>query len=63
MKEQENLLADKVDDGRQYLSPVSYALSKEEKESMFECIAIWILLEYKGYNKCSREEIPKLKVP
>ena len=24
---------------------------------------IWILLEYKGYNKCAREEIPKLKVP
>jgi hypothetical protein len=28
----------KVGDGRQYLSPASYTLSKEEKESMFECL-------------------------
>ena len=28
-----------VDDGRQYLSPASYTLSKEEKESMFECLS------------------------
>ena len=28
----------KVDDGCQYLSPASYTLSKEEKESMFECL-------------------------
>jgi hypothetical protein len=28
----------KVGDGRQYLSPASYTLSKEEKESMFQCI-------------------------
>jgi hypothetical protein len=38
MKEQENLHLKKVDDGRQYLSPTSYTLSKEEKESMFECL-------------------------
>ena len=29
-----------VDDGHQYLSPASYTLSKEEKESMFECLNI-----------------------
>ena len=28
----------KIDDERQYLSPASYTLSKEEKESMFECL-------------------------
>ena len=38
MKERENLHPEKVDDGRQYLSPASYILSKEEKESMFECL-------------------------
>jgi hypothetical protein len=34
----ENLHPEKVDDGRQYLSPASYIHSKEEKESMFECL-------------------------
>jgi hypothetical protein len=38
MKERDNLHPKKVDDGRQYLSPASYTLSKEEKESMFECL-------------------------
>ena len=38
MKEQENLHPEMVDDVRQYLSPASYTLSKEEKESMFECL-------------------------
>jgi hypothetical protein len=35
MKERDNLHLEKVDDGCQYLSPASYTLSKEEKESMF----------------------------
>jgi hypothetical protein len=38
MKERDNLHPEKVDDGRQYLSPANYTLSKEEKESMFECL-------------------------
>ena len=38
MNERENLHPEKVDDGRQYLSPANYTLSKEEKESMFECL-------------------------
>ena len=38
MKEWENLHLEKVDDGHQYLSPDSYTLIKEEKESMFECL-------------------------
>jgi hypothetical protein len=38
MKERENIHPEKVDDGRQYLSPASYTLSKDEKESMFECL-------------------------
>ena len=38
MKEQESLHPEMVDDVRQYLSPASYTLSKEEKESMFECL-------------------------
>ena len=38
MKERGNLYPEKTDDGRQYLSPASYTLSKEEKETMFECL-------------------------
>ena len=38
MKERENPHPEKVDDGRNYLSHASYTLSKEEKESMFECL-------------------------
>jgi hypothetical protein len=38
MKERENLHPKNVDSGRQYLCPVSYTLSREEKESMFECL-------------------------
>jgi hypothetical protein len=38
IREQENLYLEKVDDGRHYLSPASNALSKEEKENMFECL-------------------------
>jgi hypothetical protein len=38
MKEQENLHPKNVDGGRQYLCPASYTLSREEKESMFECL-------------------------
>ena len=36
MNERGNLHPEKADDGRQYLSPTSYTVSKEEKESMFE---------------------------
>ena len=39
LKEQDNLHPEKTDDGCHYLSPASYTLSKEEKESMFECLA------------------------
>ena len=39
MKEQDKLHPEKTDDGRHYLSLASYTLSKEEKESMFECLA------------------------
>jgi hypothetical protein len=38
MKEWENLHLEKIDDGRQYLSPTSYILNKEEKEIMFQCL-------------------------
>ena len=36
LRERDNLLPEKTDDGRQYLSPASYTLSKEEKDSLFE---------------------------
>jgi hypothetical protein len=39
LKERDNLHPEKTDDGRYYLSPASYTLSKEEKESMFECLS------------------------
>ena len=38
MKERDNLYPEKTEDGRHYLSPVSYTLSKEQKEIMFECL-------------------------
>jgi len=39
MKERDNLHPENIDDRRHYLSPASYTLSKEEKESMFECLS------------------------
>jgi len=39
MKERDNLHLEKIDDGRHYISPASYTLSKEEKKSMFECLS------------------------
>ena len=39
MKERDNLHPEKTEDGRYYLKPASYNLSKEEKESMFECLS------------------------
>jgi len=39
IKERDNLHLEKTDDGRHYLSPAIYTLSKEEKESMFECLS------------------------
>jgi hypothetical protein len=38
LKERYSMHPTKIDDGRQYLSPASYTLSKEEKDSMFECL-------------------------
>lgn len=38
LKERDNLHPEKTSDGRQYLRPASYTLSKEEKESMFDCL-------------------------
>jgi hypothetical protein len=38
MKERENLHPENIDGGRQYLCLASYTLSREEKESMFECL-------------------------
>ena len=34
MKERDNLHPEKTDDGRHYLSPTSYTLSKEERDSI-----------------------------
>ena len=39
MKERDNLHLEKTDDVRHYLSPASYTLSKEERDSMFECLS------------------------
>jgi hypothetical protein len=38
LKERDNLHPRKTDDGRQYLSPASYTISKKDKDSMFECL-------------------------
>ena len=39
MEEQVALHPQQLDNGREYLSPASYTLSKEEKESMFEFLS------------------------
>jgi hypothetical protein len=39
LKEQDNLHPEKTDDGRHYLSPTCYTLSKEEKKTMCECLS------------------------
>jgi len=39
MEERDALHPEKRDKGRHYLSPTNYTLSKEEKESMFECLS------------------------
>ena len=39
MKERDNLHPEKTYDGHHYLSPASYMLSKEERDSMFECLS------------------------
>ena len=38
MKQQENLRPEKREKGQHYLRPASYTLSKEEKESLFDCL-------------------------
>jgi len=39
MEERDALHPERRDNGRHYLSPASYTLSEEEKESMFECLS------------------------
>ena len=39
MEDRDALHPEKRDNGRHYLSPAIYTLSKEEKESMFECLS------------------------
>ena len=39
MEDRDALHPEKRDNGQHYLSPASYTLSKEEKESMFECLS------------------------
>jgi hypothetical protein len=38
MKQREDLCPEKRDNGQHYLHPASYTVSKEEKESMFDCL-------------------------
>ena len=38
LKERDNLHPEKTDNGCHYLSLASYTLSKEEKDSLFECL-------------------------
>jgi len=38
MKQREDLRPEKREKGQHYLSPASYTLSKEEKESLFDCL-------------------------
>ena len=38
MKQREDLRPEKREKGQHYLRPASYTLSKEEKESLFDCL-------------------------
>ena len=38
MKQREDLQPEKREKGQHYLRPASYTLSKEEKQSMFDCL-------------------------
>ena len=67
MKDRDALHPEKRDNGRYYLSPASYILRKEEKESMFESLSnIKVPSEYssniKGILNLQKEEIDKPKV-
>ena len=39
MEERDAIHLQQRDNGREYLSPASYTLSKEEKETMFDCLS------------------------
>ena len=38
MKQREDLQPEKREKGQHYLRPASYTLSKEEKQSLFDCL-------------------------
>ena len=68
MEERDALHPQQRDNGREYLSPASYTLSKEEKKSMFDCLSS--IKVPSGYSsnikrnpKFGREEIYKSQVP
>jgi hypothetical protein len=66
MKERENLHPKNVDGGHQYLCPASYTLSREEKESMFEClnsikVSSGFSLNVKGIINVTKKKFLNLK--
>ena len=50
MKQREDLRPKKREKGQHYLRPASYTLSKEEKQSMFDC------LNHPGTHQIYKEE-------
>ena len=60
MKERDNLHPEKTDDGRHYISPASYTLSKEEKESMFKCLS-GFSLNVKGIINVAEKKFLNIK--
>ena len=68
MKERGALHPQQQDNGRQYLSPSSYTLSKEEKETMFDCLSsIKVPYGYssniKGVLNLAEKKFTKSQVP
>ena len=66
MEDRDALHPEKRDNGRHYLSPTSYTLSKEEKESIFECLSsIKVPSGYssniKGILKLQEKKLTNLK--
>ena len=68
MKQRAALHPEKRDKGRHYLGPACYTLSKEEKQSMFDCLnSIKVPSGYSSninlVTELEREEIRTRKVP
>ena len=67
MKKREDLQPEKREKGQHYLHPASYTLSKEEKQSMFDCLnnikgIVRVLVKYTRKIKHEGKKVHKFKI-